>query len=266
MDLQLSQKRALVTGGIRGIGRAIARQLAVEGARVAVTSRNASDAEKAAAELTQECGSEVIGLAVDTADDGSVRALVAGIVGRWEGLDILVNAAAKPGTAPSVPGIAGVEDDAFWEDVNVKVLGYIRMVRAAEPFLTANDWGRIINISGLAARQTGSIIGSIRNVAVSALTKNLADELGPKGVNVTVVHPALTRTERTASRLAQIAERDGLSVEEVERKMSAGSAIRRIVDAAEVADIVTFLASPRSGAITGDAIACGGGSIGAIHY
>jgi NAD(P)-dependent dehydrogenase (short-subunit alcohol dehydrogenase family) len=266
MDLLLTNKRALVTGGIRGIGRAIARQLALEGARVTVTSRSASDAETAASELSEECGSEVLGFSVDTADDASVRALIARVADRWEGLDILVNAAAKPGTAPAVPGIAGVEDNAFWEDINVKVLGYIRMARAAEPYLTANGWGRIINISGLAARQTGSIIGSIRNVAVSALTKNLADELGPKGVNVTVVHPAMTRTERTANRLAQIAVRDGVSVEEVERKLGAGSAIRRIVDATEVADIVTFLASPRSGAITGDAIACGGGGIGAIHY
>jgi NAD(P)-dependent dehydrogenase (short-subunit alcohol dehydrogenase family) len=266
MDLQLSGKRALVTGGARGIGRAIARQLALEGARVVVTSRSAQSASDAAAELTLESGAVAVGLPVDTGDEVSVRALVQNAVHHLGGLDILVNSAARPGARPKVAGIAGVEDEAFWEDINVKVLGYIRMVRAAAPHLTANGWGRIINISGLAARQTGSIIGSIRNVAVSALTKNLADELGPQGVNVTVVHPGLTRTEQTAARLSQIAERDGVTAAEAERRLGASSAIRRIVDASEVADIVAFLASPRSAAITGDGIACGGGTPGPIYY
>ena len=266
MDLQLKDKRALVTGGSRGIGRAIARQLALEGARVVITSRDAENAMRAAAQLSTECDAHVVGLAVDTALDPAVRTLIDDVVATLGGLDILVNAAAKPGTAPAAPGIAGVGDDAFWEDMNVKVLGYIRMTRAAAPHLTANGCGRIINISGLAARQTGSIIGSIRNVAVSALTKNLADELGPKGVNVTVVHPGLTRTERTAGRLSEIAARDGVTVAQAEQRLGGSNAIRRIVEASEVADIVAFLASPRSGAITGDAIACGGGPVGAIYY
>lgn len=266
MDLYLSGKRALVTGGARGIGRAIARQLALEGAKVIVTSRNAESATRTAADLAADCATAVLGLPLDTSDDASVKGLVEAAVGWMGGLDILVNAAAKPGATPSTPGIAGVEDEAFWDDVNVKVLGYIRVTRAAAPYLSANGWGRIINISGLAARQTGSIVGSIRNVAVSALTKNLADEFGPKGVNVTVIHPGLTRTERTASRIAQIAARDGIPEGEAERQLSSSNLVRRMIDASEVADVVAFLASPRSGAITGDAIACGGGTVGAIHY
>jgi NAD(P)-dependent dehydrogenase (short-subunit alcohol dehydrogenase family) len=130
-------------------------------------------------------------------------------------------------------------------------MGYLRTAREAAPYMKAGGWGRIINVSGLAARGTGSIIGSIRNVAVAALTKNLADELAGTGINVTVVHPGLTRTEKTTPE----AEARG-----------ANTAIGRMVDAAEVADIVTFLASPRSVAINGDAIACGGGAKGPIHY
>ena len=154
----------------------------------------------------------------------------------------------------------------FHDDVNVKVMGYLRTAREAAPHMAAAGWGRIINISGLAARQTGSIIGSIRNVAVAALTKNLADELGPKGINVTVVHPGLTRTEKTAPLVAARATAAGVSESEIEARFAANVAIGRIVDAAEVADIVAFLASPRSVAINGDAIACGGGARGAIHY
>jgi NAD(P)-dependent dehydrogenase (short-subunit alcohol dehydrogenase family) len=192
--------------------------------------------------------------------------MVAAAVEALGGLDILVNAAAKPGGQSPPPRLAEITDALFWDDVNVKVMGYVRTAREAAPHMIAAGWGRIINVSGLAARQTGSIIGSIRNVAVAALTKNLADELGPKGINVTVVHPGLTRTEKTGPLVAARAGAAGVSEGEIEARFGASVAIGRIVDAGEVADIVAFLASPRSVAINGDAIACGGGTKGAIHY
>jgi NAD(P)-dependent dehydrogenase (short-subunit alcohol dehydrogenase family) len=266
MDLQLTGKRAVVTGGSKGIGRAIARQLALEGADVVIAARNAGELEAAAQALAQESGRRILGIVVDTREDDSVAALMAGAVEALGGLDILVNAAAMPGGQAPPPKLAGITDAVFWDDVDVKVLGYLRAAREAAPFMAANGWGRIINISGLAARQTGSIVGSIRNAAVAALTKNLADELGPAGINVTVVHPGLTRTERTADRVAKLAAASGSSEGEVEARLAANVAIGRIVEAAEVADIVAFLASPRSVAINGDAIACGGGAKGAIHY
>jgi NAD(P)-dependent dehydrogenase (short-subunit alcohol dehydrogenase family) len=105
----------------------------------------------------------------------------------------------------------------------------------------------------------------MRNVAVAAMTKNLADELGPHGINVAVVHPGLTRTEATPGVIDRLATAQGISAEEAERNLGR-NAIRRIVEAEEVADVVAFLASPRSASITGDAIACGGGTPGAIYY
>ena len=266
MDLQLDGKRALVTGGSKGIGRAIARQLALEGVDLVIAARNVADVDIAARELAAETGRKIVGLTVDTQDDSSVRALVAATVAALGGLDILVNAAAKPGGQAPPPKLAEITDDLFWDDVNVKVMGYLRMAREAAPHMAAAGWGRIINISGLAARQTGSIIGSIRNVAVSALTKNLADELGPKGINVTVVHPGLTRTEKTAPLVAARAASAGVSPEEIEQRLAANVTIGRLVDMAEIANVVAFLASPRSVAINGDAIACGGGVKGPIHY
>lgn len=266
MDLQLTGKRALVTGGSKGIGKAIARQLALEGADVVISARNAGELAAAAAELAAETGRKVVGIGADTSDDGSVKALIVTTVAALGGLDILVNSAAKPGGQAPPPKLAQVTDALFHDDVDVKVMGYLRTAREAAPYMAAAGWGRIINVSGLAARQTGSIIGSIRNVAVAALTKNLADELGPKGINVTVVHPGLTRTEKTAPLLAARAASAGVSEAEIEARFATNVAIGRIVDAAEVADIVVFLASPRSVAINGDAIACGGGTRGAIHY
>jgi NAD(P)-dependent dehydrogenase (short-subunit alcohol dehydrogenase family) len=151
-------------------------------------------------------------------------------------------------------------------EVETKVLGYLRCARAVAPHMVAQGWGRIVNVSGLNARSTGSLVGSVRNVAVAAMTKNLADELGPSGVNVTVVHPRATVTERTQQLLAGLAARDGTTPEETAARFAADTSIGRMVTAAEVADVVAFLASPRSVAITGDAIAVGGGTRGAIHY
>ncbi len=266
MDLQLNGKRALITGGSKGIGRAIARQLALEGVDLVIAARNAAELDVAARELAEETGRRIAGLVVDTRDDGSVKALVAGTVSVLGGVDILINAAAKPGGQTLPPTLSEITNDLFWDDVDVKVMGYLRTAREVAPHMAAAGWGRIINISGLAARQTGSIIGSIRNVAVAALTKNLADELGPKGINVTVVHPGLTRTEKTAPLVAARAASGGVSPGEIERRLAANVLIGRLVDMTEVADIVAFLASPRSIAINGDAIACGGGMTGPIYY
>ncbi len=266
MDLELAGKRALVTGGSRGIGLAIARQLAREGARLVLAARDQARLDVAAAALAAETGAEVHGLSVDTGDDASVKRLVEGTVARLGGLDILVNNAAMPAGQAAPPKLAEITDALFWDDVNIKVMGYLRCAREAAPHMAANGWGRIINVSGLNARQATSIIGSIRNVGVAALTKNLADQLGPAGINVTVVHPGLTRTEKTPGVVAARAAAIGVTPEEVERRMGANTAVGRIIDAEEVAYVVAFLASPKSVSITGDAIACGGGAKGAIHY
>ncbi len=266
MDFKLKGKRALVTGGSRGIGKAIARALLEEGVRVVLAGRDGGAASATAEEVGQATGGEVHGVAADTRSDADVDALVARTVELLGGLDIVVNAAARPGAPQPTPGVAGVASDYLLDELNTKQVGYLRVARAAAPHLVASGWGRIINISGLAARQTGTIPGSARNVAVAALTKNLADELGPKGVNVTVVHPGATRTERTAETIARKAEAEGLSLEQAEQALYGHSLIGRIVDAGEIADIVTFLASPRSVAINGDAIAAGGGTARAIYY
>ena len=266
MDLYLRDKRAIVTGGSRGIGKAIARALAVEGARVVLASRDLASGRATAEELALETGGEVHALSADTRSDEQVDALIAGAVDLLGGLDIVVNNAARPGAPPAVPGVAGVDSAYLLEELDTKLVGYLRVARAAAPHLLANGWGRIINISGLAARSSFTIPGSARNVAVAALTKNLAAELGPHGVNVTVVHPGATRTERTAEAVARKAEVDGLSSADAERALYGHSLVGRIIEAEEVADIVAFLASPRSVAINGDAVAAGGGTRGVIHY
>ena len=267
MDLELEGKAALVTGGSKGIGKAIARALAQEGVDVAIAARTQETLEVTAAELAAETGRRILPIVCDTGSTAAVNAMVASAVEELGRLDILVNNAARPGGGPGpVPPLEGITDENFAEEMNTKVLGYLRCARAAAPHLKANGWGRIINISGMGARQAGTAIGSMRNVAVSALTKNLANELGPHGINVTVVHPGATWTERMPDLMETRAADQGISVEEAMRRASGGNAVGRFIDASEVAHVVAFLASPKSVAITGDAIAAGGGVGNAIHY
>jgi NAD(P)-dependent dehydrogenase (short-subunit alcohol dehydrogenase family) len=266
MDLQLRDRRALITGGSRGIGLAVARALTAEGVDVAIAARDRHRLETAAEEVRGASGRTVVPITIDTGDDQSVRAAVASAVDALGGIDILVNNAAQAGGQAPPITLAEVSSENFFADVNVKVVGYLRCAREVAPLMIEQRWGRIINVSGLAARQTGAIIGSIRNVAVAAMTKNLADDLGEYGINVTVVHPGLTRTEKTEGVVAARAAALGRDAATVEAQMASRVAIGRMVAASEVADVIAFLASPRSVAITGDAIVVGGGALGSIHY
>jgi NAD(P)-dependent dehydrogenase (short-subunit alcohol dehydrogenase family) len=260
VDLELTGRRAIVTGGSSGIGFAVGRALGAEGADVALVARGRERLARAVGDVAAAGTGRAISVVADTGDDASVAAMVTEVVDRLGGVDILVNAAATPNTGRPFG------EDALEAEINVKVRGYLRCARAVAPLLTSQGWGRIINISGLAARQTGSVVGSVRNVAVAAMAKNLADELGPAGVNVTVVHPGMTRTERTPEALGAMASARGTDAETLEAAIAGGVSIGRLVTADEVAAVVAFLASPRSVALNGDPVVASGGAKGAIHY
>jgi NAD(P)-dependent dehydrogenase (short-subunit alcohol dehydrogenase family) len=262
VDLELTGRRAVITGGSRGIGLAVAKALAAEGADIALVARDQDALAKAVREVAAVPGPQgrkVVAVTADTGDDASVAAMAEEVGRLLGGVDILVNGAATASTG-SFP------EDSLEAEFNIKVRGYLRTARAFAPQMTERGWGRIINVSGLAARQTGSVVGSVRNVAVAALSKNLADELGPQGVNVVVVHPGLTRTEKTPETLAAMAQRRGTSVAEVERAAAETISIGRVTTAEEVASVIAFLASPKSVALNGDPVVASGGARGAIFY
>ena len=266
MDLELSGKAAIVTGGSRGIGKAVARELASEGVDVVIAARGREALEETAAELARETGRRVLPVPADTGSDESVQTMVAEAIRALGRVDILVNCAARPAGEWLAARLGEITSELFQNEMNVKVMGYLRCAREVAPHMREQEWGRIVNISGGAARRAGSTVGSIRNVAVVAMTRNLAAELGPHGINVTVVHPGLTRTERLPGLIAEQAARDEISPDEVERRMAQGNLVRRVIDAREVAYVVAFLASPKSVAVNGDVIAAGGGVGLAIHY
>jgi NAD(P)-dependent dehydrogenase (short-subunit alcohol dehydrogenase family) len=268
MDLALQGRTAFVTGASRGIGRAISLALAAEGVNLALFGRDIARCEAVATELrTKYAELRVCVVPLDLErGTAAIKPAIEAAVKELGGVDILVNCAATPGSSGPAPTLATLTDDDLHRELDTKVVGYLRTARAVAPHMAANGWGRIINISGLNARTAGSISGSIRNVAVVALTKNLADELGPLGINVTVVHPGRTITERTPSMLAARSAEAGITPEELQRRLDAGTSIGRNVTADELSDVVVFLASPRSVALTGDVIAAGGGARGPIYY
>ncbi|MCU1367909.1 MAG: short-chain dehydrogenase [Ilumatobacteraceae bacterium] len=263
MDLDLVGRTALVTGGSRGIGRAIARALAAEGARVAICARSADAVAATVQELRDQTGADVIGLVADMGSRDDIVALVDRVAVALGPVQILVNNAATAAGRAKPPALAEITRDALLAEVDVKVLGYLFAAQAVAPQMRAAGWGRIINIAGGAALSTGSTIGSIRNVAVAALTKNLADELGPSGITVNCIHPSLTRTVRS-DEVTDPAGRAQAAT--IEQRIPETNSIRAMIDDSDLAPLAAFLASPLSFVINGEMIAAGGGVPGAIRY
>ncbi len=266
MDLGLNGHVAVVSGGSRGIGKAAALALAAEGAHVALIARDLAVAQAAADEIAAASGRNVRAYTADTGDDDAVRSAFDRIAADFGRIDVLVNCAAQPGGQAPPLKFAQITRSAVDAEINVKVIGYLRCAQAAVPHMLRQGGGRIINISGLAARSTGAAVGSMRNVAVAALSKNMADELGPQGIVVVCVHPGATRTEKTAGVIARQAQASGASVAEVEQELARRNALQRLLDASDIAHVVAFLASPKSLALHGESIGAGGGQPGVIHY
>src|SRR5882724_4286149 len=241
MDLGLQGKHAIVTGGSRGIGKAIARELAREGADVAIVARNKGDLEATARELAAETNRRIVPLAADVTSKEQVDRMVAEAAQQLGGLHILVNSGSAPGGSTTATGpIETVIDEDLLQDFNTKYVGALRCSRAVIPFMKTAGWGRIINISGGNARNAGNLSGGARNAGLVHMTKTLAVQLGRHGITVNCIHPGTTRTERTPSLLVARATQLGVSPEEAERQDFApdsprGNAICRMVDAAEVA-------------------------------
>lgn len=261
MDLGLEGKVAIVTGGSRGIGKVIARELGKEGVDVAICARNSEALEITAKELTLETGRKFLPISADMTNTTDVERMVSTTISSLGKVDILVNNAAMVGG--QVRGtLAEAQEKDLIEDLDTKVVGYFRCIKAVAPFMQKQKWGRIISIGGLSARQ--ATIYGMRNMSVVHLTKTLSDQLGPDGITVNVIHPGSTQTEGVLLRMEDRATKEGISLGDVEEISSRNTAIRRIIQPEEIAYLVAFLSSPRAECITGESIAAGGGAVGSV--
>lgn len=262
MDLQLKGKSAFITGGSMGIGKAAALELAREGVDVAIAARRLPILEEAAAALRLALADvpgagRVLPVAVDTTDMQSVSAAMAKTAEAFGRIDILVNGAAHPG------GLVRSELDeadpqGLLQDIDIKVVGYFRCAKAVAPYMREQRYGRIINIGGLTGRGSKQLSG-MRNVAVVHMTKTLSDQLGPDGITVNTIHPGVVETPHIHELYEKEAKKQGLSAAEVEANYVKVTPIRRVLQPEEMGWIIAFLASPKSGSITGESLGCDGG-------
>jgi 3-oxoacyl-[acyl-carrier protein] reductase len=262
VELGLTGRVALVTGGSRGIGRACAAALAAEGCRVAITARSA-DALREAATALEKQGAEVLTVPADLSDPAGPPGALAAVTARFGRLDVLVNnaGAIRGGDFLATPA------EQWADDWRLKILGYVRMAQGALPLMRANGWGRIINVVGAAARNpaTTYMAGGIANAGLTNFTRALADLAAPHGILVNAVSPGATATERWDRLVAQQAAAQGRSPEALRAETEARQPLGRIGRPEDIADLVVFLASERASFITGACITVDGGASRGVY-
>ena len=265
MDLQLEGKRALVSGGSRGIGKAIARQLAREGCDVILGARSEGPLREAADEIAAETGRRVVPVSVDTLNPDSIRAFVKQGAEALGGLEIVINSAARVGGAGG--DIESVDEFEILRDFEEKAIGYLRVAREAVPYMKQAGWGRIVNISGLAGRSPGSnLSGGVRNASTVLMTKAWANALGKYGINVNAIYPGLTVTEATHERLQAQAQERNTTLEALLKEQDERTLLKHATTADDIGNVAAFLCSPLAIGITGDAIAVAGGQGADVHF
>lgn len=257
MDLGLKGKAALVAGGSMGLGRAVALELAREGAEVAIGALDDPYLNEAAELIQRETGKKPLAIPVDVSDAAQAKGAVRRTIDHFGGLDILVNNAGGPPSADFLD-----IDDALWErGFRLNLLSTILMTREAVPVMKDKRWGRIINMTSISVKQPidGLILSNTVRSGVIGLAKSLSNELAPFGVTVNSVCPGYTLTDRVRTLARTTAAKEGTTPEAVIGRWEASIPMKRLGTPEEFAALVVFLASERSGYITGAAIQIDGG-------
>jgi 3-oxoacyl-[acyl-carrier protein] reductase len=257
MDLRLKGKTALVTGGSKGIGKAVARGLAEEGARVAICARTKAELDAAASALSKATGSEVFGVAGDLTREADVQRIVEEAVARLGRLDILVNNA---GAAPGGLLLDLTEED--WQKaIQLKFMGYVRCMKAVIPHMLKQGGGRIVNIVGNdGVKPIGiELTPSAANAADLAVTVALAEQYGRHNICINAINPGPVATERWDGLIGGIARIRKIPVDEAQKRAELSIPLGRICTPEEVASVVVFVASERASFMNGAVITLDGG-------
>ncbi|CAH1658655.1 SDR family oxidoreductase [Chelatococcus asaccharovorans] len=261
MDLGLSGKRALVLGASRGLGAAIARTLALEGAEVVAASRNLETITSWMAELPADAKARVTPATVDLFDVASVEALASGIAAKG-GADILVNNSGgpPPATAQEAPR------DIWLKQFEAMAANLIHLTQLLLPHMQEKRWGRIITVASSGVEQPIprlALSNGIRS-ALIGWSKTLSSEVAANGVTVNVVLPGRIATERIAELDNAAAKQSGKSVDEVAKASIATIPAGRLGDPQEFANVVAFLASEKASYVTGTKVRVDGGATRSI--
>jgi 3-oxoacyl-[acyl-carrier protein] reductase len=262
MDLGLRGKVALVTAASRGLGRAIAEAMAAEGASLVICARGADALEEARAAIAQRAGVDVEMVAADVATAQGIARVWQSARDRFGRVDILVTNAGGPPSGP----FESLEWDAWQQAVELTLRSAVELTRLVLPGMKERRWGRLINVTSIAVKQPvdGLMLSNSLRAAVTGFARTLANEVARYGVTVNNILPGYTRTERVEQLNAATAAREGITPEDVSRRIEAQIPMRRLGEPGEFAALAAFLASEQAAYITAQSIAVDGGWIRSV--
>jgi 3-oxoacyl-[acyl-carrier protein] reductase len=257
MELSLDGKVAVVTGASRGIGAAVADALAAERARLVLIARDAVLLDSVASKIRDRHGADCLAVATDLLIPDAADIAVSRALERFGTIDVLVNNAGASGF-----GSFDAVSDGDWQHAfELKLLGYVRMVRAVLPAMREQRVGRIVNVIGMAGRvaSPGYVLGAF-NAALMHLTRALSSDLAPDGIVVKGINPGPTNTERMAAAFEVWARDAGVEPDAYIKDYMRGFALREIASPEEMAKLVVLLASPVSDRLIGTVLQADGGA------
>ena len=262
MNFGLENRIALVAASSKGLGRAVAAELAAEGAALIMCARETAALDDAKRSITDAFGVKVVAIATDLSDPQQVDRLVAEGLSHFGRIDILVT---NTGGPPA--GEFETHSPEVWRDaIRQNLESVLNLTRAVLPGMKERRWGRILNITSIAVKQPidSLILSNSVRAAVTGFARTLANEVGAFGITVNNVMPGYTRTERLEELADRMAETKGITVAEVTGAWEGEIPMGRLAEPRELGALVAFLASERAGYITGTSIPVDGGWIRAL--
>ena len=259
MDLGLKGKTALVCAASQGLGLAVAREIANEGACIIICSRRPDAIESAAASIQTETGADVLAMPADVSITADIERLVAAGVERFGKIDILVTNSGGP---PAGPFDSLTRES--WDDATrILLTSVVELTKLVLPGMRERHWGRILNVTSIASKQPvdNLMLSNSLRAAVTGFAKTLANEVAADGVTVNNILPGYTLTERLDELIEFLAEKEGLSADEIRGRWEAEIPMRRLGNPKEFGALAAFLVSERASYITGSSIAVDGGWI-----
>ena len=259
MDLGLNGKVALVAAASQGLGRAVAEELAAEGASLILCARHDAALQETCAAIVAAHGTPVLGLATDVADPAAVARLVEAGLARFGRIDILVTNAGGPpaGTFDTLNA------DQWQAATSLLLTSVVELTRAVLPGMKERGWGRILNITSISVKQpvANLMLSNSLRAAVTGMARTLATEVAAQGITVNNILPGYTRTERVVGLADATAAREGISAAEATARWENEIPMRRLGEPREFAALAAFLCSERASYITGTSVPVDGGWI-----
>ncbi len=258
MDLQLTGKTAIVLAASRGLGKAAAMSLAAEGVDLVIGSRNMESLQQTAEQIRSLYGVRVVALAVDLSQAAQAEAFLKEAAGAFGKIDILVNNAG----GPPFGKFESFDDQAWYQAFELTLMSAVRFIRLCIPYLRRSGSGRIINITSLSTKTylENSVLSTSLRLAVTGMAKMLSNELGPDHITVNNVAPGIILTDRIRETLFHDLPA-GMTQEQALQRRAGEIPVRRLGTPQELAALITFLASPLAGYITGTTIQVDGGAV-----